>query len=55
MTTVRFDKATRRYTDGGRPAVDALELEHRVRLTLDPDRINVFPDRPDAADRDRND
>lgn len=35
--------------------VDALELEHRVRLTLDPDRINVFPDRPDTADRDRND
>ena len=24
--------------------VDALELEDRVRLTLDPDRINVFPD-----------
>ncbi len=29
MTTVRFDKATRRYTDGARPAVDALELEVR--------------------------
>jgi ABC-type lipoprotein export system ATPase subunit len=25
--------------------VDALELEHRVRLTLAPDRINVWPDR----------
>jgi ABC-type lipoprotein export system ATPase subunit len=24
--------------------VDALELEHRVRLTLDPDHINVWPD-----------
>jgi ABC-type lipoprotein export system ATPase subunit len=26
--------------------VDALELEQRVRLTLDTDRINVWPDRP---------
>jgi ABC-type lipoprotein export system ATPase subunit len=26
--------------------VDALELERRVRLTLDPDHINVWPDRP---------
>ena len=28
--------------------VDALELERRVRLTLDPDHINVWPDRADA-------
>jgi len=27
--------------------VEALELEHRVRLTLASDRINVWPDRPD--------
>ncbi len=26
--------------------VDALDLEHRVRLTLDSDRINVWPDQP---------
>jgi ABC-type lipoprotein export system ATPase subunit len=25
--------------------IDALQLERRVRLTLDPDRVNVFPDR----------
>ncbi len=29
--------------------VDALQLEHRVRLTLAPDRINVWPDRAEAA------
>ena len=28
--------------------VDALDLENRVRLTLDPDHINVWPDRPDS-------
>lgn len=31
--------------------VEALELERRVRLTLDPDRISVFPDQPNG-DRD---
>jgi putative ABC transport system ATP-binding protein len=25
--------------------IEALRLERRVRLTLDPDRVNVFPDR----------
>lgn len=30
--------------------VDALELERRVRLTLDPDHINVWPDRDGADD-----
>jgi len=25
--------------------IDALELERRVRLTLDPDHINVYPDK----------
>ncbi|HEX6286273.1 MAG TPA: ABC transporter ATP-binding protein [Acidimicrobiia bacterium] len=30
--------------------VDALELERRVRLTLDPDHINVWPDREEAGD-----
>jgi len=30
--------------------VDALELERRVRLTLDPDHINVWPDRDEAGD-----
>ena len=29
--------------------VDALELENRVRLTLDPDHINVWPDRSDTG------
>jgi len=29
--------------------VEALQLEHRVRLTLDPDRINVWPDKPEAS------
>lgn len=29
--------------------VEALELERRVRLTLDPDHINVWPDRPGQA------
>jgi len=28
--------------------VEALELERRVRLTLDPDRISVFPDQPNG-------
>lgn len=32
--------------------VEALELERRVRLTLDPDHINVWPDRPGAQVRD---
>ena len=26
--------------------IDALDLEQRVRLTLEPDRVNVWPDRP---------
>ncbi|MGB8360850.1 MAG: ABC transporter ATP-binding protein [Acidimicrobiia bacterium] len=30
--------------------VDALDLERRVRLTLDPDHINVWPDGSDAGD-----
>jgi ABC-type lipoprotein export system ATPase subunit len=30
--------------------VDALELEKRVRLTMDPDHINVWPDRPGGRD-----
>ena len=30
--------------------VEALELERRVRLTLDPDHINVWPDRPNEVD-----
>lgn len=30
--------------------VDALALERRVRLTLDPDHINVWPDGSDASD-----
>ncbi len=30
--------------------VDALELERRVRLTLDPDHINVWPDRETTSD-----
>lgn len=30
--------------------VDALELERRVRLTLDPDHINVWPDKPNGND-----
>ena len=30
--------------------VDALELERRVRLTLDPDHINVWPDRDGSDD-----
>jgi ABC-type methionine transport system ATPase subunit len=30
--------------------VDALELERRVRLTLDPDHINVWPDREGTED-----
>lgn len=30
--------------------VDALELERRVRLTLDPDHINVWPDREERPD-----
>ncbi|HXV70427.1 MAG TPA: ABC transporter ATP-binding protein [Acidimicrobiia bacterium] len=30
--------------------VDALELERRVRLTLDPDHINVWPDREEGDD-----
>jgi len=30
--------------------VDALDLEKRVRLTLDPDHINVWPDGRDAGD-----
>lgn len=29
--------------------VDALELERRVRLTLDPDHINVWPDKPNGG------
>ncbi len=32
--------------------VDALELQQRVRLTLDSDRINVWPDRPGADEVD---
>ncbi|MEM9467288.1 MAG: ABC transporter ATP-binding protein [Actinomycetota bacterium] len=33
--------------------IDALELEQRVRLTLEPDRVNVWPDRPvEAAESD---
>lgn len=32
--------------------VEALELERRVRLTLDPDHINVWPDRPGQQVRD---
>ena len=30
--------------------LDALGLEHRVRLTLEPDRVNVWPDRPAGED-----
>jgi ABC-type lipoprotein export system ATPase subunit len=30
--------------------VDALELDRRVRLTLDPDHINVWPDRNEESD-----
>jgi putative ABC transport system ATP-binding protein len=30
--------------------VEALELERRVRLTLDPDHINVWPDRDNDDD-----
>jgi ABC-type lipoprotein export system ATPase subunit len=30
--------------------VEALELQRRVRLTLDPDHINVWPDRDDAGE-----
>lgn len=30
--------------------VDALDLERRVRLTLDPDHINVWPDREESDD-----
>jgi ABC-type glutathione transport system ATPase component len=33
--------------------VDALELRRRVRLTLDPDHINVWPDQERGADDDR--
>jgi putative ABC transport system ATP-binding protein len=33
--------------------VEALQLERRVRLTLDPDRVNVFPDRPQPSEDDR--
>jgi ABC-type lipoprotein export system ATPase subunit len=32
--------------------VDALDLERRVRLTLDPDHINVWPDRDDGDNDD---
>ncbi len=32
--------------------VDALDLQQRVRLTLDPDRINVWPDRPNGKAED---
>jgi ABC-type lipoprotein export system ATPase subunit len=32
--------------------VEALELERRVRLTLDPDHINVWPDKDDTGDSD---
>ena len=31
--------------------VEALELERRVKLTLDEDHINVWPDRPAGEDR----
>ena len=34
--------------------VDALELERRVRLTLDPDHINVWPDTNDTDEADGN-
>ncbi len=30
--------------------VDALELQQRVRLTLDPDHINVWPDQERSDD-----
>lgn len=34
--------------------VDALDMEKRVRLTLDPDHINVWPDHQTRADDDRD-
>lgn len=30
--------------------VDALELEQRVRLTLDPDHINVYPEKEEIGE-----
>lgn len=35
--------------------VDALELERRVRLTLDPDHINIWPDRTNSDTEDEAD
>jgi len=34
--------------------VDALDLERRVRLTLDSDHINVWPDKPNREDQDES-
>jgi ABC-type lipoprotein export system ATPase subunit len=34
--------------------VEALQLERRVRLKLDPDRVNVFPDRQTASNGDKS-